>query len=259
MFNAAAAAALPAVPPPASTPFPHGADPTPAMIHLLDREVMAACQNYPSPRGGGTTGIVGCMMLPVPFAAIAGTVPWVDPVNPGLAPVYPQAAPTGNQVTIAHRDFAAAVAKFTTHNERITALRNGIMAAVPSIFYIHLRDPAFLYSQVHPRTILQHLKDTYAEVTPDALSANLASLSAPWDPSQPIEGLWARQEAIQRFALGHEAISNGHMVRVTATVLETTGVFPETVRAWRLLAGPLQLWAMLKRDLDNIRWNSRKD
>jgi len=76
----------------------------------------------------------------------------------------------------------------------------------------HLRDRLLNFAGVHPRDMLQHLIVTYAKVTADKLEENATALRAPWDPSQPIVGLWARQTELQLFSVGHDDISGPTVV-----------------------------------------------
>ena len=94
---------------------------------------------------------------------------------------------------------------------------------------------------------MQHLLTEYATVTDDELISNAKQLQDPWDNSLPLSGLWARQDQLRDFSLGHDDITMETMTRSTFTILENLGVYPETCRDWRLLPRAQQTWATLKR------------
>ena len=78
--------------------------------------------------------------------------------------------------------------------------------------------------------MLQHLIATCVTVTVEKLEENAQALRAPWDPSQPIVGLWARQTELQLFSVGHDDISWPTVVRTTVGIFEAVGTYPETIR-----------------------------
>ena len=107
------------------------------------------------------------------YLARAG-VAFIVPVNPGPPP-----APVGTAVTIAvalniHTDANKDV---TLYNNLSAALTAQILNAINASFLSALEDPVFGFSDVTPRTMLDHLRQEYGTLTPKELETNRAALS----------------------------------------------------------------------------------
>jgi hypothetical protein len=113
-------------------------------------------------------------------------------------------------------------------------LKQQIIAAVEYRYLQLLEDPDFGFSDVAPRVMLQHLRLTYGQVTPDDIEQNRSLLSAEWNPDDPIEDVWLRLRDCQGYATAaNEPITNNAAIRLTLTVFKKTGVFASAVDKWR--------------------------
>ena len=222
-------------------------EPSAAAVRLLESQFYAAAATYPSHRGGGTTGLIGAFMPAAQFAAMPGTAPWLDPVDPGPTPAAP-ANPTAANIQEARHVHTAAKAEFTDFHNARKELRALFLAHVHKSHYPGLEDAIMLYSNVCPGVLLQHMLTEHATVTDDELIENANKLKEPWDSSIPLAGLWARQEALRRFSMAHDEITVANMTRTTFTILEETGIYPETCRTWRLKTAAQKTWAQLQTD-----------
>ena len=225
--------------------IPEGSIPTASQMNTLAANMYSAARSMTSNRGGGILGHVGAIMPPAEYNARPGTVPWIDPVDPGHQPVMPVPAPTAAATSVILRQFDADVREFSGFITNLNVFRALLVDNVDNTLFGHLHDPLLGYSNVHPRTILQHLLTTYGEVTADELEANLVALRAPWDPSQPIVGLWSRQTELQLFSVGHDDITWPTVVRTTVGILEAMGTYPDTIREWRMRAPAQHTWPAL--------------
>ena len=108
------------------------------------------------------------------YLARAG-VAFIVPVHPGPPP-----APVGTAATIApvalniHTD---AFKDVTLYNNLSAALTAQILNAINASFLSALEDPVFGFSDVTPRTMLDHLRQEYGTLTPKELETNRAALS----------------------------------------------------------------------------------
>ena len=217
-------------PHPDLTPLPTDRAPSAIQIRKLTKELLANALTIPSTRGGGTLGHTALCLSAAAFVALpaAAGIAWVDPVHPGANPVLP-AAPTGPQITEAHRIHKQREDEFLHFKQTEAALRNCILAAVPPHCIDTLDDELFGFSAVTPRDLLELLTTNYALVTQDDLIANQASLDTPWDPATPLTTLWTQLRKAQTFAAAHDPISNDSLMRSALKNLEASGVFIEAL------------------------------
>jgi hypothetical protein len=93
-----------------------------------------------------------------------------------------------------------------------------------------LDDPVHGFSNATTLQLLDHLDTTYGVKSPDDLSANEDTMALPWDTSQPIETLWRRFNLCTQF---DPDMPPTKAVRVAATVIEQSELFPEDIRDWK--------------------------
>ena len=221
-----------------------GHRPTAAEVQAFVASFYAAARSYPSHRGGGILGHVGSVMPAPQYLALPNTVAWIDPVPP-VQPLVIPANTSAALTAVLVCQHNADLEEFSTFVATMNTLRSLVLDNIDNVLFGHLRDRLLNFAGVHPRDLIQHLLATYATVTADELEANAAALRAPWDPSQPIEGLWARQTELQLFSMGHDDISWNTVVRTTVGILEAMGTYPETIREWRMRAPVQHTWANL--------------
>jgi len=220
-------------------------EPTSAATRRFESQFFAAAATYPSHRGGGSTGLVGAFMPAAKFAGLPGTLPWVNPVDPGPTPLVP-ANPTAAAIAEARHVHTTSQAEWTAFHAAKTELRSLVLEHVDKCHYPGLAHPIMLFANVCPGVIVQHMLTEYATVTDDELIGNLFSLNELWDTAVPLAGLWARQTEIRRFSVGHDEITIANMTRSTFTILEKMGIYPETCRTWRLKPRAQRTWALLQ-------------
>jgi hypothetical protein len=75
--------------------------------------------------------------------------------------------------------------------------------------------------------MLQHLRATYGQVTPDDIEQNHSLLSADWNPDDPIEDVWLCLRDCQGYATAaDEPITNSAAIRLTLAVFEKMASLP---------------------------------
>jgi len=191
------------------------------------------------------------------YLAMANTLAWVDPVPP----VQPLVIPAGTNAAITAvmvRQHTADSEEFTQFITNMNTLWSLVLDNIDNTLIGHLRDCMLNFASVHPQDMLQHLIATYAPVSADELEDNAAALRAACDPSQLIVGLWARQTDLQLFSVGHDNISWPTVVRTTVGILEAMGIYPETIREWRMRAPQHHTWANLMADFNHADQEFRR-
>jgi hypothetical protein len=136
--------------------------------------------------------------LPYDLIAGAGNA-WTVPPNPGPAPTIVVNA-TSAQITSAHRLWERESHEWQAFTSTELALKRLLLVVVDETYISSLQDPMFGFAQVSVADLLTHLDTTYAEVTPNDITQNLAKLSTPWDPTESMEPLWLRGVEAQRIA-----------------------------------------------------------
>jgi len=170
-----------------------GHRPTAAEVRAFEASWHAAARSVPSHRGGGILGHVGMVMPTAQHRlAIPNTVAWIDPVPP----VQPLVIPNNTSAVLTSvmvRQHTADLEEFSKFVANMNTLRSLFLDNIDNVLIGHLRDRLLIFAGVHPRDMVQHLIATCAAVTADELESNATALHAPWDPSQPIEGLCVGQ------------------------------------------------------------------
>ena len=208
-------------------------EPTYTSINILQREIYANALAIDSPFGGGQHGHLGVVMDNASYAnAVAGVV-FNAPVHPGNAPVH-AAGTTQPVITAADRAYDRSLQDYNTFRHTVRELKQQLIAAVDPLYINMLEDDMFGYANVAPRDILDHLKTTYGKLTPDDVENNRNTLTAEWNPDDPIEDLWKRITDAKRFATrAGEPITDATALRLTLMVLKRSGVFATATHKWR--------------------------
>jgi hypothetical protein len=220
-----------------SLTFPHpelttiSGEPNTTSLRLLQKELCSNARQIFSPRGGGSNGHLRILLTELEYIRRTN-VAFAIPVHPGAAPVHVAQA-SAFQIAETIRLFNQNVEEHRLYERVQAKLKQQILIAVESRYLQILEDLEFGFADVSPLEMLNHLKDTYGQVSADDIENNRNLLSADWNPDDPIENVWLRIRECQTFARGIEPITDGTAVRLTLTVFETTGVFANAVEKWR--------------------------
>jgi hypothetical protein len=213
-------------------PFPHceltliDGHPNPQSLKKLFSEVYNNAFAVKSQAGGGQFGHLGAVMPAAQYIALDGTIVYVTPPDPGIqAP-----APAADHL------YDSNVTRFEMHNNVCLELKRMILAAVGDKYVSTLQHPLLHYAQVTVEALLQHLTDTYSEITQEVLENNRSKISAEWNPDDGIETIFTRITDAQQFAA---AAGDDHIIPASTpmylalTAIDNTGVFLEPCADWR--------------------------
>jgi hypothetical protein len=174
--------------------------PTYEALTRLQEELFANTMAIPSVRGGGIYGHLILLHTPVEYALLEGAEDFELPDDPGPQPDFPNNANSAvvAQTTAVHK---AEHAERKLYQAVEKAICQQIIEATPPMYLETLREKKFGLSRVTCRQMHTHLWNTYGEITPALLAANLAEMQAPWHPEQsPISTLYQRLNKSQDFA-----------------------------------------------------------
>jgi hypothetical protein len=175
--------------------------PTLATLTLLKLELYANAMFTESTLGGGNHGYLALVMSAAEYSLQPGTVPFVEPANPGEQPPHPPAA-TAPQMTEADRCHDYNVAKYAEYWAIHAQLKLQLIDAIHSTYIEILRDPIFGLANVTARDIILHLMVTYGILTTEDLENNRDKVKADWNPDTDIEHLWTLATTCKKFAEG---------------------------------------------------------
>ncbi|GAX14227.1 hypothetical protein FisN_1Hu418 [Fistulifera solaris] len=215
--------------------------PTSYTLRILKRQVYANAGAIRSVRGGGAHGHLGVAMPDAEYFALTNQH-FIPPPNPGLPPV-PQQGDTNYVLTATRQAYDAAVAEFNTYTALIATLRAQILAAVEPIYREELLDPLHEYNLVSICDFLAFLDNQYGQMTALDYENNREQLSNQWDPSNPIEHLWAHIAKIKAI---DPNITDATVILKTQDALAKSGVFHYHLQTWRDKPAAEQTWANFK-------------
>ena len=206
--------------------------PNNSTLQVFQQQLFQNARAIPCDLGGGNNGHLGLIMTPAAYLTRPGAEVFVPPESPGLLTAPPAAA---NQAVAAEhkRVHNNQLMVFQLYQSVRTALINQITAAVDHTFLQALCDADFGFHDVQPYELLAHLKTTYGVLTGLEIEQNRARLAEAWDPTSPIETLWARIVEIRRVATdANQAISDAAVIALVLPMFERTGLFLHSVNAW---------------------------
>jgi hypothetical protein len=117
--------------------------------------------------GNGSLGYLDVTVSPAIYNTLS-TTPFVTPVNPGNAPVFPDGA-QGPQIANIHTVFTDATAGFNKYNAVCNAISALIVEAIDPMYLATLRLLYVGLGTHTPLELLSHLYANYAKITASAL------------------------------------------------------------------------------------------
>ena len=202
------------------------------------------CENaaaLPSSVGNGANGYLYLVLKPAVMATID--------LSSQAPPVNPQPADPTNltaaQLSTANRQYDKAKAAYRESIAVMSALRKQLINAVEEKYVKHLKRPYTGYTTLPVLTILTHLYDKYANITPSDKQDNIKRMNMPYDPNDPPAVLFTQvQEAADYAAHANTPFSNEQLVDAAYNLVFNTGVFSEECKRWRQRMPPLtKTWA----------------
>ena len=217
--------------------------PTNSSLQHLQQELFQNAFSIPCELGGGQLGHLALIMTEAAYLAEPTAKEFVVTVSPGtMAAAYPLS--TAFVIADLKRIHDNAQSLFRTYTAVLTALFHQINNAVGHMYIAPLADDIFGFARVEPRTLLEHLATTYGTMTGQEIESNRKSLSNTWDPTTPIESLWAHIRDIHSVATrANQAISDDATIALVLPVFKNTGLFLHSINAWSLTPRDQQTYA----------------
>jgi hypothetical protein len=113
---------------------------------------------------------------------------WVTPNAPGRAPATTDG--TAAQISTARHIWEEDVQTYRTCTSVQQALKNQIISVFEPMYLDILNDNMVGYAKISARGMLDHLFETYGNITAVDLEINFEHMRQAWDPQQPVETLF---------------------------------------------------------------------
>jgi hypothetical protein len=222
--------------------FPHSELPTVPgepdyqTIHATRKFLQANSRAIDTHLGGGTLGHLGLIISDAFYAMIAPTTDagptlCISPQAPGRAPANTDG--TAAQISAARHVWEEDVQTYRTSTSVQQALKKQIISVFEPMYLDILNTKMVGYANISARDMLDHLLDTYSDITAVDLEINFEHMRQAWDPQQPVESLFKH---IQDCADYSEArgvlIGHPQQINVGYAKIFATGHFMTACRRW---------------------------
>ena len=217
--------------------FPHpvltpvNGPPTNSSLQLLKKELYTNAMAIHSTHGSGHFSHLAIIIANAEYTALASKA-FIAPIHPGEAPIHAVGA-TNAQIMETNCQFLADQSEYKLFLMVSQELKKQLLAAITTIYLLPLQHETLGFANVSCAAMLTHLSVTYCVITPDQLKDNHDKLEAPWNPDDPIEGLWECIHECQHLAtVGGDPITAPATVCSILDVLEKTGIFADAIWDW---------------------------
>jgi hypothetical protein len=127
------------------------------------------------------------------------------------------------------------------------ALKQQLVNGVNPMYIRTLENRHTGFANVTTRQLIDHLLNTYGNLTPTNLATNDSLFRQAYDPSQPIKSLYAQiEDAMDLAAAGRTPYTAQQVVSNAYSLVFNTGMFPEACRDWRRRPFADQTWEHFK-------------
>jgi hypothetical protein len=186
--------------------------------------------------GRGTLGQLGLIISNVSYSNIAPPtdyVPtlWETPNAPGRAPVATDG--TAAQISAARHAWEEDVQTYRTYSSVQQALKKQIVSVFEPIYLDISNDNMVGYAKISARDMLDHLFETYGNITAVDLEINFEHMRRAWDPQQPVETLFKQiQDCADYSEAGGVPMGPSQQINVGYAKIFATRHFMSACRRW---------------------------
>ena len=214
-------------------------------MQTCERELSRNALAIKVPFGGGKRGCLGLVCSAEVFLDEAG-VPWEVPETEGAYPTFPDGATTHDKKKVIS-DFIEREKGIKTVEVTEELLKGQFLEAVDEDYVVELKEDLREYDGVPLRKMLRHVKDKYAKMDDDVLTALMAEFDEPPDMSLPIDKYFAKQERCKRLVRDSETpITEAEMVRELSRHMGKTANLPKATVKFRKKPSADRTWKKAK-------------
>jgi hypothetical protein len=222
--------------------FPHPVLPTVQgepdyqTIHATIKFLQANSRAIDTHLGGGTLGHLGLIISDASYVMIspktdAGPTLWATPQAPGRAPANTDR--TAVQISAARHIWEEDVKTHRTCTSMQQALKKKIISVFEPMYLEICNDNMVGYANISARDMLDHLFETYGNITAVNLKINFEHMHRAWDPQQQVESLFKQiQDCADYSEAGGVLIGHPQQINVGYEKIFATGHFMSACRRW---------------------------
>jgi hypothetical protein len=175
----------------------------------------------------------------------AGPTLWTSPQAPGRAPANTDG--TAAQISAARHIWEEDVQTYRTCTSVQQALKKQIISVFEPMYLDILNDNMVVYANISARDMLDHLFETYGNITAVDLEINFEHMRREWDPQQPVESLFKQiQDCADYSAAGGVLIGHPQQINVGYANIFATGHFMSACCRWNKKHAIEKTWTQFK-------------
>jgi hypothetical protein len=236
--------------------FPHPVLPTVQgepdyqTIHATRKFLQANSREINTHLGRGTLGHLGLIISDASYVMIAPTPDeeptlWVTPNAPRRAPATTDG--TAAQISAARHIWEEDVQTYRTCTSVQQALKKQIISLFEPMYLDILNDNMVGYANISARGMLDHLFETYGNITAVNLEINSEHMRRAWNPQQPVETLFKQiQDCAEYSEAGGFLIGHLQQINVGYAKIFATGHFMSACRQWNEKPTAEKTWTQFK-------------
>jgi hypothetical protein len=236
--------------------FPHPVLPTVQgepgyqTIHATRKFLQANSRAIETHLGGGTLGHLGLIISDASYTMIAptknaGQTLWTTQPAPGRAPANTDG--TAAQISEAHHIWEEDVQTYRTYTSVQQALKKQIISVFEPMYLDILNENMVGYANISARDMLDHLFETYGNITAVDLEINFENMRRAWDPQQPIESLFKQiQDCADYSEAGGVLVGHRQQINIGYAKIFATGHFMSACRRWNEKHTIEKTWTQFK-------------
>jgi hypothetical protein len=219
-------------------------------IHATRRFLQANSRAIDTHLGGGTLGHLGLIISDAYYAMIAPETAdeptlWITPQAPGWEPAATDG--TTAQISAARHNWEEDVQTYRTCTSVQQALKKQIISVFEPMYLDILHDNIVGYANISASGMLDHLFETYGNITAVDLEINFEHMRRAWDPHQPVETLFKQiQDCADYSESGGVFIGHPQQINVGYANIFATGHFMSACRRWNEKPTAEKTWAQFK-------------
>jgi hypothetical protein len=219
-------------------------------IHATRKFLQANSRSIDTHLGGGTLGHLGLIVSDGAYSNIYPPTTeappfWVSPNAPGREPATTDG--TAAQLSAARHVWEEDVQTYRTCTSVQQALKKQIIGVFEPMYLEILNENMVGYANISARDMLDHLFETYGNITAVDLEINFEHMRRAWDPQQPVESLFKQiQDCAYYSEAGGVPIGPSQQINVGYAKIFATGQFTSACRCWNEKPAAEKTWSHFK-------------
>jgi hypothetical protein len=219
-------------------------------IHATRKFLHANSRAIDTHLGGGTLGHLGLIISDAAYAMISpmtapGPTLWTSPQAPGRATANTDG--TAAQISAARHIWEENVQTYRTCTSVQQALKKQIISVFEPMYLDILNDNMVGYATISARDMLDHLFETYGNITAVDLEINFEHMRRARDPQQPVESLFKKiQDCADYSEAGGVLIGHPQQINVGYAIIFASGHFMSACQRWNEKHAIKKAWTQFK-------------